>query len=558
MIRLVLRCLLVLSPLAILLSCSSSSTVKQNTHEQLVIFFQDWRKFQQPRMIDGVPDYGVPAMKKQQSELLSWQERLQAFDTTGWPVKHQVDLYLVWAEMNGLDFDHRIMKPWVRDPAFYVWFYSSMPDVPEREGPNIAGAIELPFYKRPLSEGDAKEIAARLRLAPKVFAQARVNLIGSAKDLWLTGTRTIREQTEELTAFAESIKDNFPDLAKAANEAAAASDEFAEWLIAQAPKKNGLSGIGKNNYTWYVHNVHLTPYSWSEEKIVLERELARAHSGLRLAEFRNKELTPLIKVDNAEAYSKMLNDGVSDFLTFFEKQNVMTVKPYMDSAMRAQIQNYVDTKALRGFFDEVDYRDPMPMRAHHYHWIDKAREQLEPNESPIRQVPLLYNIFDSRAEGVATAMEELIMNAGMLANRPRAQELVYIMLAQRAARGLGSLYQHGMEMNFDEATRYASKWVPWGLLPSDGSTIQHEEQFYLQQPGYGSSYVIGKLDFDRLIAEYARQREGKFQMKEFMDEFNKVGIIPMPLIYWEMTGDKSMLEQATGKGTTNPLKRMFF
>src|SRR5436190_9936441 len=118
------------------------------------------------------------------------------------------------------------------------------------------------------------------------------------------------------------------------------------------------------------------------------------------------------------------------------------------------------------------------------------------------------------------------------------------MLAQRCARGLGGLYQHGGEMNFDQATKFASKWVPWGLLPADGGTIQHEEHFYLQQPAYEASYVIGKLEVDQLIAEYARQREGKFVMKEFMDEFNKVGIIPVSLIYWEMTGDRSMLDRA--------------
>ncbi len=40
-----------------------------------------------------------------------------------------------------------------------------------------------------------------------------------------------------------------------------------------------------------------------------------------------------------------------------------------------------------------------------------------------------------------------------------------------------------------EATGFASKWTPWGLLPAGGSTIQHAEQFYLQQPAYGTSYV---------------------------------------------------------------------
>ncbi|MCZ6717745.1 MAG: DUF885 family protein, partial [Gammaproteobacteria bacterium] len=202
---------------------------------------------------------------------------------------------------------------------------------------------------------------------------------------------------------------------------------------------------------------------------------------------------------------------------------------------------------LRGFFWEIIYRSPITMRTHHYHWFDLARMRHAPHESPIRRTPLLYNIFDGRAEGMATGMEEMMMHAGMLDDKPRARELIWILLAQRAARGLGGLYQHGLEMTLDEATQFASKWTPWSLLPADGATIQHEEQFYLEQPAYGTSYVIGKIEIEKLIAEYARQRAGNFVLKEFMYDFNRAGVIPISLIYWELTGDKSMLEAAIGE-----------
>ena len=102
-------------------------------------------------------------------------------------------------------------------------------------------------------------------------------------------------------------------------------------------------------------------------------------------------------------------------------------------------------------------------------------------------------------------------------------------------------------MTLDEAAQFASKWTPWGLLPAQGSTIQWEEQFYLRQPAYGTSYVIGKIEIEKLIAEYARQREGNFVFKEFMDDFNKAGVIPVSLVYWQLTGDKSMLNAAISK-----------
>ena len=531
--------------------CSSPPAEKEvkisNSYDELVSFFSSWREFASPELKDGVPDYSEAAMSKQQTDLRDWQKKLNAFDTSKWPIKHQVDWYLVWAEMNGLDFELRVQQPWVRDPAFYVWFYPSLPDTPLREGPHVYGRVELPDYGWPLTSNNATEISSRLRKAAAVFEQAKINLTGNAKDLWVTGVRSIREQSSELESFAASVTTTFPDLSKTALEARDASNQFADWLAAKAESKTGISGVGKENYTWNIRNVHLMPYTYETEKVLMERELARAHSALRFAEHRNRKLPKLSKKDNAKDYREMLLKGTEDYLAFMDTEEFYTMKPYMKPALLAQIRDFVPNDGLRGFFDEVDYRDPMAMRAHFNHWIDLARNRDEPYESAIRNTPLLSNIFDSRAEGMATAMEEMIMNAGMLEDRPRAKELVYIMLAQRAARGLAGMKQHGLELDFDGATKFASKWVPWGLLPSDGGTIQHEEQFYIQQPGYESSYVIGKLDIDKLIAEYARQREGNFVLKEFMDAYNRLGIIPVSLIYWEMTGDKSMLNEAISK-----------
>ena len=530
--------------------CSSPPPKKEvktsTSYDELVTFFKSWREFQSPELKEGVPDYTVSAMKKQQAELVDWQSQLNAFDTAHWPIKHQVDWYLVWSEMNGLDFEHRIQQPWARDPAFYVWFFTNLPDTPLREGPHVHGRVEIPDYQ-PFTESNAKEMAERLRKASAVFEQAKGNLTGDAKDLWVNSERSFHEQSDDLKSFAASIESTFPDLAKAALEARDASDQFAKWIAEKAPSKTGVSGVGKDNYTWNLRNVHLMPYSYQDEKVLMERELARSHSALRFAEHRNRKLPRLSKKDNAKDYQEMMLKATDDYLEFMDKEEFYTMKAYMKPALLAQIRPFVPNDAIRGFFDEVDYRDPMPMRAHFNHWIDLARNREEPYESAIRNTPLLSNVFDSRAEGMATAMEELILNAGMLENRPRAKELIYIMLAQRAARGLAGLKQHGLELDYDGATKFASKWVPWGLMPADGTTIQHEEHFYIQQPGYETSYVIGKLDIDKLIAEYARQREGKFILREFMDDFNRRGLIPVSLIYWEMTGDKSMLNEALGK-----------
>src|SRR5256885_76476 len=76
------------------------------------MLFKEWRAFQPPKRVAGVYDYRVAAMSAQKTEVATYQRRLKAIDTTGWPIPAQVDYHIVRAEMNGLEFDHRVLEPW--------------------------------------------------------------------------------------------------------------------------------------------------------------------------------------------------------------------------------------------------------------------------------------------------------------------------------------------------------------------------------------------------------------------------------------------------------------
>ena len=108
----------------------SVDTASPGTHADLVQLFEEWRAFEMPEFVDGVPDYTATAMARQQAELPQWQARLNALAAENWPVAEQIDWHLVRAEMNGLDFDHRVRRPWARDPAFYVIMFLAESDVP--------------------------------------------------------------------------------------------------------------------------------------------------------------------------------------------------------------------------------------------------------------------------------------------------------------------------------------------------------------------------------------------------------------------------------------------
>lgn len=515
---------------------SAGNAPQSIDYEDLLALFEEWREFQQPNVVDGVPDYTAEAMAAQRGELASYQQRLEGIDPSSWPIAQQVDYHIVRAEMNGLDFDHRVRRPWERNPAFYAQVFPSQSDVPAREGPVTYGAIELWAYSYPLSPEETERLRAQLQTVPGLLEQARGNLIEDARDLWQGGIWRMKNQSNALAALAEQVAGTSDALDADIQQAREATDAFGAWLEQELPSKMGPSGVGADNYTWYLQQVHLLPYTWEELVTIMRRELVRSHAALRLEEHRNRDLPKLERIDNAEDYDRQLNAAVSEYMAFLEEEEIVPIRDYMDAALRARIGRFSPTEGLRGFFAEVTYRDPIVMRTHHYHWIDLARMAQEPHPSPIRQRPLLYNIFDGRAEGVATGMEEMMMHAGLLDDKPRARELIWVLLAQRAARALGGLYMHSNEYTMEEARAFASEWTPRGWMPKESNTNIFEQHFYLQQPVYESSYIIGKVEIEKLLAERAHQLGDDFTLKGFMDELNGTGVIPVSLIRWELTG----------------------
>ena len=528
----------VLSLLFLGLSCSllaEESSTSLMGYAELVQLFEDWREFQPPVFRDGVPDYRVPAMALQHRELAGYQQRLAAIDITGWPVERQIDSLLVGAEMNGLDFDHRVLRPWARDPGFYSMVVDSESDTPLKEGPVIAGAIELWRLSFPLTDADLARLQVRLQAIPAVLEQARENLVGNARDLWQLGIWSQQGQSAILGDLAEELGPVHPELVPDIEAARRAVDAFKEWLEEQLPGKTGPSGVGIENYTWYLHNVHLVPYSWEDELRLMERELARSIAHMKLAEHRNRELPALEPPVNDEEWQMRAGAAIEDFLRFLDEEAVMEVEDYMEPALRERVAPF-DPPESRHFFAQVDLRDPRVMRCHHIHWIDKARMREDPHSSPIRRVPLLYNIWDSRAEGLATGMEEMMASAGLLDDSPRSRELVYIMVAQRAARAIAGLRVQSNEWTVEEAVVFAAEQTPRGWFRADGNLVLFEQQLYLQQPGYGTSYLTGKALIEDLIAERALQLGDDFVLKDFMEEFFASGVIPVSLIRWQMTG----------------------
>jgi hypothetical protein len=512
-----------------------SSTAGAATYEDLTSLFREWRAFEQPAPRDGAPDYTSATLARKHEELKKYQARLAALNVSAWPVAQQVDYHLLRAEMNGLDFNIRVLQPWARDPAFYQTVWTDQSDTPAHEGPTHHALIDLWTYEFPLNGAAAKKLAAQLRVIPPLLAQARGNLTGNARDLWIAGTGTMKQQARVLEDLDKKTAAAGAELRRVIRGAHTATNDFVAWLEKEVPTKSGPSGVGKENYTWNLRNVHLVPMSWEEEVTLLQRELARAHAGLRFEEQRNREQPPTQVISSPEEYERRANAAVTKYMAFLKNKDIMTLRGFMDPAMRERIGRY-EPEATRNFFAIARHHEPLTLFTHFYHWWDLAWMRDEPHASPIRRGPLLFNIWDGRSEGMATAMEEMMLQAGLYDDNPRAREVVWIMLAQRAARGLGSLYAQANEFTMKEAAEFHVKWTPRGWMSPKLDLLGFEQQLYLRQPGYGTSYITGKFLLEKLLAERSQQLGDAFSMKAFFDELNDAGVIPVSLIRWQMTG----------------------
>jgi len=525
--------------LAQALSLGLAAPAGADDHATLVGLFADWRAFERPPLLEGAPDYTRERFEQRQPAFLELRRRLEAIDPAGWPVPQQVDWQLVRAEMNGYDFNRRVLQPWARDPAFYQTVWMSRSDVPAHEGPTHHALTEFWTYAFPLDAAEQQRLVDDLGVIPPLYRQARRNLTGNARELWIAGIRVIRDQLADLDTIAARTADlGNPELDAAIAAAQAATAELVAWLEAEAPGKTGPSGIGKEHYTWYQRNVHLVPLSWDDEERLLRRELDRAWSSLKLEEHRNRKLPPLQAAQSPAEFDALADRSASRLMDFLERQEIVTVKDYFEPALREHLGSFVPA-ATRNFFWIGAHYDPTPLYTHFWHWFELARMDREPHASPIRRGALLYNIFDSGNEGTATGVEEMFLHAGLYDDSPRSRELVWIMLAQRAARGLGSLYAHANEMTMEEAGRVHMEWTPRGWMKTEPDLLLFEQHLYLRQPGYGTSYVTGKYLLERTLADYAKQREERgeeFSLRAFFDVLNATDSIPIALSRWEMTG----------------------
>jgi len=515
-----------------------SAAAKSTSYQDLIKLFNEFRNFVKPKMVKGVPDYSSQAMSEQYEGLKKFQKRLADFDISRWPPSQQVDYYLVWAEMNGLEFYHRVQRPWWRDPCFYLQSQAGA-------GPVFSSELEIP-RNFPLTEDEIKDLKDKLEAVPNIYKSAKENLTEASGDLAAIALHFLPEEIDIYNSLSDQLAKYHPDLAPYAAEARTAVKDYGQWLQENKDRMKEPAGLGVENYNWWLRKVQLVPYTWDEIQALMDNEYSRALSALKLEQLRNHDLIPVQPVVNEVEYKKRYYQCQKHLLDFLKRREILTIPDYLKPLPPKDWKDFPARQGgqVRDFFEQCEDRNPLPSPLIHEflgHHFDELRFQRD--KRPIRGARRLFAIDMIRSEGLAFGLEEIFMRAGLLDKYPRGREINYIMMAFRAVRARADLKLHSHEFNLKDSFQFCYEQTPYHWMLPDGFEVWYEMETTLRFPGWHMGMVLGKLQLLSLIADRAQQLGDKFNLRQFMDSFLATGMIPISLIRWEMTGLKDEIEK---------------
>jgi hypothetical protein len=505
--------------------------MSQKDYQELVALHQELLELRRPELVDGVPDYSAESMKKQKEGLEALRRRWASIATAAWSTSQKVDYLVVCAQLNQLDFDHRVVRSWSRDPGFYL-------DRVKR----------IPHMDVPIPANDIEAFQKRLQTVPRILEQAQANLTGTPAVLarlaighlehydGIGQGEPFRDVPPEGTIgwyrdLIERLTQHHPDLLDDAKKALAAAEGYRDWLAQNLGAMTEPAWIGHDHFNWFLEHVAFMPYTVDDLRVLGERELDRWRTFLAIEKNKNdhRGVPPLQLAASKEEYDQRVREAERQIRALMKQQKLLTIPADTPTEFETDAFWMERPGGKRHFWEELQYRNPLDNHIHASipgHRFDGFMRKYVKN--PIRAA----SRDGGRSEGWATYIEEMFLQAGLMDDIPRARELFLIALMKRAARVHVELEMQNGNYTMEEANRYLIDNVPF----MEASLGRYDLEGYLRRPAYGSAYLIGKIQLEKLISDRAKQLGDEFDLGAFHDELLAAGTIPLSLIRWEMTG----------------------
>jgi uncharacterized protein (DUF885 family) len=515
-----------------------------------------WRAMTQPCMPDDIPRVERPAgwvpdcspasLRQVVSAAAEYRARLDALPRIGWSRADSVDYLLVRSVLERTWWEHEALALPRRNPQFYVQ--------------QTLGALwEQLIIRPPVTPVRIAEILRRLRSIPATLVHARTNLDHPVRPfarIAIDDLKGVRENLRSAMAELASGEDDRRRMLAAADTAAGALEEYAQWLAEHLAAMTEEFHVGREAYRRFLSRVALIPLT-PEEMLQLGRvEFSRAATLEAIEARRSADLGPLPVFPDAAAQVAQCTVDELAIRRFLSDRRLLTIPPDLPHYTNAPMPAYLRPLAgigemddlaspLRLTGDAVRYipapspslsffprsmaQDPRPIIIHegipgHYFQLALSWQ----NGDPVRR----QYIDSGPNEGWGFYVEEMLLQMGVFdSDRPQSRSVIYRFMRLRALRVEADVRLALGDWTIADAAGFLAETVPM-----DMQDALQEAAFFASTPGQAITYQIGKSQIQRFLAD-ARAAQGRaFDLRAFHDHLARNGNVPISLLRWEMLG----------------------
>jgi uncharacterized protein (DUF885 family) len=503
-------------------------------------------------------DYSAAKVAERAEHVRKLLDQVRAMAASNWPKDDRIDWMLFRSQLEGADFNSRILQSEKTDPQLYV-------------GECTNGIFSLLKKEYDAPRNRALAATARLKQMPAMLAQGERNLQKPVKlfaQLTIDSARAIDPLfNDSLMTLARDLAPNERDeLVKARDAALTAIHGFADRLEKKLPSMVPFAPMGTANYNYYLKHVLLLPLDAEQVEMLGRAELARYRAlesllpDPSLADpnpARSKNIPP----DQA-SFLKAYESREQEMINFLKEHQLVTIPDYLGRFEIRQLPEAFKPTSPGGFMNPpgVYDKDPAgfyfiptynPQSKNFYirAAIEDPRPILGHEGIPghFMQLSIANHLTDEIRrqngdgvfiEGWALYGEEMLMRTGLYPDNSVAQGQILRLSRYRSARIGVDVNLHTGKWTFEQAVAY---FMEGGGL--DREAAEGEAAGAASSPTQKISYIVGKWQIMNLLGRYRDKAGANFRLGQFHDDLIKNGSLPLSIVEWILLDDPTSVDQ---------------
>lgn len=503
-------------------------------------------------------DYSPAKIAQRAQHVRSLLDKVRAMKTDGWTKDDRIDAILFRSQLEGVDFQNRVLKPEQTNPDTYV-----------EECTNSIFSLLKKEYDTP--QNRALAATARLKQMPGLLKQGLSNLQNPVKlysQFAIESARSIDSLLNQslMTLDVGLSPDEHAALIKARDDALSALHSYADELEKRAPAMKEFAPMGTANYNYYLKHVLLLPLDAAEVEMIGRVELGRYRAlEAQLADPKLANPDPSRSANvpqDQESFLKAYESREAEMINFLKEHHLVTLPDYLGSFQIKQLPDAFKPTSPGGFMNPPGVYDKDPTgfyfiptynpKSENFYIraaIEEPRPILGHEGIPghFLQLSIANHLTDEIrrqhqdtvfVEGWALYGEEMLAREGLYPDNSPGQGQVLRLARYRAARIGVDVNLNTGKWNFEQAVNY---FMEGGGLDKESAT--GEAAGAASSPTQKISYIVGKWQIMNLLGRYKDRQGDNFKLGQFHDDLIKNGSLPVSVIEWILLDDDTAVKK---------------